>query len=401
MVVADLHALASSSGVAARRLQDFLDEYQFHNLSPLAEIFHRRSEAAMREAIRAVPDGSYTSTVSGLIGETKVQIPVKIVVEGDHIAVDLTGAPPEMWRGGYNCTRNYTISHSLFPLKCLLTPGVRGNSGCYRPFSVEIPEGTLLNARKPASVSTRQVTGWFLGPNTFSALGTALPNKVRAFSGMPAGGTFYGISTDDRPYIGHLIFGGGQGGSASNDGRSGLLFPIGGTASSIELLELRTQVVITEKQLDTDSGGAGRYRGGLGQVLRMKKLPGDNSPLEYVLMLYGEQLKVPAMAGGQAGHLAAMTLSNASGLIPAEGDTTATRALENDQTLELRTAGGHGYGDPLDRDLQLIAEDIESGYVTPARARKIYGCVIATDGSIDHDATAQRRIEIRREVAHA
>jgi 5-oxoprolinase (ATP-hydrolysing)/N-methylhydantoinase A len=396
MVVADLQALSSASGVAARRLQDFLGEYGFDTLSPLAEIFHRRSEAAMRNAIKAVPDGSYTSQVSGLIGETSVTIPVEVTVEGDQICIDLSGAPAAIARGGYNCTLNYAISHSLFPLKCLLTPSVRGNSGCYRPFSVTIPEGSLLNARKPASVSTRQVTGWFLGPTIFSALAEALPHKVRAFSGMPAGATFYGTGNDDKPYIGHLIFGGGQGASASDDGKSGLLFPIGGTASSVELLELRTHVVVTEKQLDSDSGGAGRHRGGLGQVFRMMKLPGENIPLDYVPMLYGEQLVVPTMEGGEPGRLVEMSVSDAHGAVPLDGDTTAMRSIENGETLILRTAGGYGYGDPLERDLTAIGSDLLDGYVTPDQAAKAYGCILRSDGRIDAAATADRRASLRR-----
>ncbi len=183
MVEADLRALVAASRLAANRLREFLAEYRFDDLSPLAHIFHGRSEAAMRHAIRAVPDGVYQSRISGRIGFDLLELPVKIVIAGDEVTIDMTGVPGERAKGGYNCTLNYTTSHAFFPLKCLLTPGVRGNSGCYRPMSVIVPDGSLLNCRKPAAVSTRQVTGWFLGPNSFAALSGALPDRVRAFSG--------------------------------------------------------------------------------------------------------------------------------------------------------------------------------------------------------------------------
>jgi 5-oxoprolinase (ATP-hydrolysing) len=398
MVVADIQALATSSGVGARRLQEFLDEYQLPNLSPLGHIFHKRSEIAMREAIRAVPNGTYESEISGLIGDNLLTFPVKIDVADEDIVIDLEGAPPEALQGGYNCTLNYTMSHSLFPLKCLLTPGVRGNSGCYRPFTVKVPEGTLLNCRKPASVSTRQATGWFLGPNTFSALSLALPDRVRAFSGMPGGGVLYGANAEGDRYIGHIIFGGGQGGSAKEDGRSGLLFPIGGTTGSTELLELRVQVVVAQKQFDVDSAGPGKHRGGLGQLMRLTKVPGDNRPLQYVLLLHGENISVPPLLGGRPGRMTSAVSFNALGPIERDGEPSMMRILGNGEAVEIRTAGGDGHGDPLERDLDLIRADIDGGYVSAAHAEDAYGCVFDADGALDTMATARHRNRLRNRV---
>lgn len=394
MVVADLQALASSSAIGARRLQEFLSEYRLPDLSPLARIFHDRSEAAMRDIIRTLPKGRFESEVSGLVGTNHVALPVAVVIDEDSIALDFEGAPPEIARGGYNCTLNYATSHALFPLKSLLTPGIRSNSGCYRPLSVRIPEGTLLNCRRPASVSQRQATGWFLNPNIMSAISAAMPNKVRAFSGMPTGGTLHGVNRDGEPCIGHLVFGGGQGASGCDDGRSGLLFPIGGTSSSIELLELRVQLVVECKQFDTDSGGPGTYRGGLGQIMRLSKIGGDNLPLGYLLLLHGEQMRVPRMFGGQAGAPVTARIVNAAGPVDVDGEITDFRMLANDETIEIRSAGGDGYGDPLARDLGMIERDLEGEYVTRAQAEAAYGCVFTADGVLDHAATVARRADL-------
>jgi 5-oxoprolinase (ATP-hydrolysing)/N-methylhydantoinase A len=391
MVVADLQALASSSNVGARRLQEFLAEYCLPDLSPLGQIFHDRSETAMREVIRGLPNGKYESEVSGLIGSNHVTVPVVVVIDDDAIELDFAGAPPEIARGGYNCTLNYATSHALFPLKSLLTPGIRSNSGCYRPLSVRIPEGTLLNCRRPASVSSRQATGWFLNPNIMSAISPAMPDKVRAFSGMPTGGTLHGVNRDGEPCIGHLVFGGGQGASGCDDGRSALLFPIGGTSSSIELLELRVQVVVERKQFDTDSGGPGQYRGGLGQVVRLSKVGGDNLPLGYLLLLHGEDMCVPSMFGGQAGAPVSASIVNMTGPVDVEGEITNYRLLANDESIEIRSAGGHGYGDPLARDLSLVECDLAGDYVTRAQAEAAYGCVFTERGELDRPATLARR----------
>ncbi|MGC1301493.1 MAG: hydantoinase B/oxoprolinase family protein [Caulobacteraceae bacterium] len=395
LVVGDLHALIAASHLAAARLHSFLAEYGLPDLTPLAHIFQNRSEAAMREAIRAVPDGVYRSQASGQIGEDFLTIPLRIEVSGDQVVIDHEGAPGQSPRGGYNCTLNYTKSHSLFPMKCLLTPGVRGNAGCYKPFEVRAPEGSIMNCRKPAPVNSRQVTGWFLGPNIFSALRDALPDKVRAYSGQPALGAFFDLSNNEETSIGHVIAGGGQGASARDDGRSGLLFPIGGTTVSTELFEVRVNVVVEEKQFDTDSGGPGRHRGGLGQVIVFSRIPGDNRSVLFKQALSGMKLTVPRMQNGEPGGSVFAHVVGADG-----GRTELAMAelgrLSQDERLEIHTAGGYGFGDPLERDLAAIQADLDGDYVSPAFAEAEYGCVISPDGRVDSSASADMRARLRR-----
>lgn len=396
-VIGDLHALSTASNVAAVRLRSFLEEYGLLDLAPLAHIFQDRSEAAMRHAIRAVPDGEYSSAVSGRIGQQYLTIPIRIVVEGDEVLIDHEGAPDQSPVGGFNCTLNYTKSHSLFPMKCLLTPNVRGNAGCYKPFKVSAPEGTIMNCVRPAAVNSRQVTGWFQGPNIFSALSDALPDKVRAFSGMPGTAIFHGADENGEPVIGHIISGGGQGASASDDGRSGLLFPIGGTCVSIELFELRMNLVVDQKQFDVDSGGAGARRGGLGQRLIFRRLPGDNRPTQFVLRLNGSEIVVPLMDEGQRGSTAAGRIIGPDGSSAVE--MAALLSLSPGEFLEMRSAGGYGYGSPLDRPVELVQEDLDHGYVSRACAETVYGCVLTPEGHINPSATDEMRERLRFELA--
>jgi len=384
-------------------VRDFLDEYALDDLRALASIFQDRSEAAMRDAIRAIPDGVYESEIHGLAGGAMRRLPIKIIVRHDEITIDLAGAPPEAARGGTNCTLNYTTAHPVYPFKCLLTPGVRGNSGCYRPFTLRVPEGSILNCRKPASVRIRQTTGWYLGPNIFAALAPAIPDRVRAFSGLPGTSPFYGVNGDGRRFIDYLFAGGGQGGSSSSDGKSGLLYPIGSANTSIELFEIRTELLVTQKQFACDSGGPGRHRGGLGQVVRVVKLSGDERPAQCGLHLPGIGVTVQSMLGGRPGGAPVAVATVAAGAGQPEA-VTSTRLLtlsRRGDTVEVRTAGGHGYGDPLERSLDLVAEDLAHEYVSRAHGEAEYGCVFDHAGHLDRARSEQNRQRMRQTVAKA
>src|SRR6185437_10196182 len=104
--------------------------------------------------------------------------PLKLTVQGDEIELDFAGAPAQLPQGGLNCTYSYTAAHATYPMKCLLSPQVRSNAGCYRPFTVKAPEGSILNCTKPASVNLRTRVGWYIAPNIFRALADAAPAQV-------------------------------------------------------------------------------------------------------------------------------------------------------------------------------------------------------------------------------
>ena len=184
-VLGDVHSFVPANAVGAERLTAFMSEYGIHDLEALAAVLQGRSEKAMREAIAAMPDGVYTSEVWNNPLGTPLRYPVKLTVEGDTIEVDFEGAPPQLPQGGLNCTLNYSASHATYPLKCMLTPNVRGNAGCYRAFTVKAPEGSALNCDKPMAVNLRTRTGWYIAPNIFTALAKAAPGRVQAATGLP------------------------------------------------------------------------------------------------------------------------------------------------------------------------------------------------------------------------
>ena len=185
-VLGDIHSFIAANALGAERLLAFMDEYGMHDLRALARVVQTRAETAMREAIRALPDGVYTSEIwNNPLGE-QLHYPLKLTVQGDAIELDFDGAPAQLPQGGLNCTYTYTAAHATYPMKCILSPQVRSNAGCYRPFTVKAPEGSILNCTKPASVNLRTRVGWYIAPNIFRALADAAPG-AGAGGHRPAG----------------------------------------------------------------------------------------------------------------------------------------------------------------------------------------------------------------------
>jgi 5-oxoprolinase (ATP-hydrolysing)/N-methylhydantoinase A len=369
-----------------------MEEYGMHDLEALATVVQGRAEGAMRDAIRRLPDGVYESEIWNDGLGTPERYPVEITVTGDELEVDFAGAPPQSLRGGSNCTLNYTQAHATYPLKCMLSPEVPGNAGCYRPFSVRAPKGSILNCDKPMAVNTRVRTGWYIAPNLFMALAEAMPDRVQAFTGLPSSALFYGTDANGRTYNDHLFQGGGQGASLHGDGKSGLLWPTSAGNTSVELFETRAPVLVLEKAYLADSGGPGRQRGGLGQAIRARLLFDDGRPTQVGLYPNGVAVPTSGLFGGKPGALsrAAVRTDGAEEVSDLGIGALAILASPND-VAELDMAGGAGYGDPLVRPLEAVQSDLDDGYVTPEGARRDYGCVVGDDGRIDASASEALR----------
>ena len=379
-VSGDIHAFVAANRLGAERLCSFMDEYGFSNMEALAAVFQGRSEKAMRDAIRRIPDGVYRSEAWANPLGTPFRLPVKLTVQGDEIEVDFDGAPPQVPRGGLNCTLNYTMAHGTYPLKCMLTPEVRGNAGCYRPFTVKAPEGSILNCRKPASVNVRTRTGWYIAPAIFRALAEAAPDRVQAFTGLPVAINIYGYERDrsmysdvGRLYSDHLFMGGGQGGSLHRDGKSSVLWPTSAANTSIELLETRVPILVLEKSYVTDSGGPGRHRGGLGQRVRLRKLEDDGQAAMTSLHPEGVAIETPGLFDGEPGGGASGGVLSADGTLLKDVGTGEMVTLSSSaQQVELVLAGGSGFGDPAERPMEAVAADVADGYVSADAALRHY-----------------------------
>jgi 5-oxoprolinase (ATP-hydrolysing)/N-methylhydantoinase A len=379
MVLGDIQAQVSSNRIGAERLLAFMDEYRLDSLAALAHAVQARAEQAMRDAIEAVPDGTYRSDVcyDGL--EAPLRLPCAVVVTGDEITVDWTGAPAQLPRGGINCTYHYTAAHTTYALKSILTPEIRSNAGCYRPFHVIAPEGSVLNCRHPASVNERTHTGWYLGPAVFRALADVLPDRVQAFTGLPIGMGSYGRDAEGRPFNDHLFQGGGQGASAHGDGKSALLYPTSAANVSVEMFESRTPLLVECKELIADSGGPGRHRGGLGQRVRMRLRRASPNPVLVDFRPHGMRVSTPGLHGGLPGRRARAVVQEDGRTREAGADVGVAELRGTAERATIEIAGGSGFGDPAARPVSEIQADLDGGYIT-RDGTAAYGARIAPDG---------------------
>lgn len=372
MVMGDIRAQITANKVGAERLLAFMNEYGLESLTELATIVQDRAEAAMREAIRALPDGVYTHQVQFDGLGDPLTLPVTVTVRGDELEADWTGAPPQLPRGGINCTYSYTAAHTTYALKCILTPDIPSNAGCFRPIHVKAPAGSILNCTYPASVNMRTMTGWYCAPALFGALAPVLPAQVQAFTGLPMGAGAYGYDDRGRLFNDHLFQGGGQGASAHGDGKSSLLYPTSAANVSVEMFESRTPMLVECKELIPDSGGPGRFRGGLGQRVRVRKLVDDGQPALVGLHPQGMIVATPGLFGGEAGRKAHVSVQSPERKISGLEVHGLAEVTRTDQIVTIELAGGSGYGDPLARPPAEVAEDLRAGLITPEGAQR-YG----------------------------
>lgn len=373
-VLGDLHSFMAANALGGERLVSFMRDYGMQDLNALATVVQARSEKAMRDAIRKIPNGVYQSEMwSNPLG-TPMRFPLKLTVADEAIEIDFEGAPPQLAQGGLNSTMNYTAAHATYPLKCILTPSVRGNAGCYRPFTVKAPEGSILNCVYPASVSVRVRTGWYIAPNIFKALASATPLQVQSYTGLPVALGIYGKDAQGATYSDMLFSGGGQGASAGSDGKSALMYPTSAANTPIEMVESRVPIVVTEKSFITDSGGPGTYRGGLAQRVRFRKRDADGMPMQVSIYPEGARLSPDGLFGGCPGLPAHGLVLDAKGntlLDVGSGDLVTLN--DTDSCVELVLAGGSGFGDPSKRAAADVAHDVAMGWVTSDAAARDHG----------------------------
>jgi N-methylhydantoinase B/oxoprolinase/acetone carboxylase alpha subunit len=308
-----------------------------------------------------------------------VRLRCRVTAEDDRIAVDYAGSDPQRLAGGINCALIYTQAHTVYPLKCLLTPQVPNNEGTFRPITVTAPEGSILNCAIPASVNARTRTGWHLHSLLFGALADALPDRVQAGNGLMHALNAYGQDEEGRIYNAQFFTAGGRGASRGRDGIGRNCFPSSARNVPVEIWELRAPVLVRQRALRPDSAGAGHWRGAFGHEIVVSRLPGSARPVH--LFFHPDRLHYAprGLAGGEDGPLTAVRF-NGERLTP-EALAAGHVALERDEDRLLeRLPGGAGYGDPARRDPAALAADLRSGLVTPEGARKAYAAFATAEG---------------------
>jgi N-methylhydantoinase B len=357
-VLGDLHAQVSGNAVGAHRLVEMLEEFGLDDIEALSAAILDRSEAGMRAAIAEVPDGEYRGEMRLDGFEEPVVIRTRVAVRGSEMTVDYAGSSPAS-RRAINVVLNYTRAYTTYGVKCVVAPHVPNNAGSFRPVTITAPEGSLLNAVRPAPVASRHLIGLFLPDAVMGALAQAVPDRVIAESSS----CLWTLDVRGRDRGGHpfkefMATGGGMGARPTKDGLNATQFPSTIRGVPAEIVETTSPLVIYRRALAPDSGGAGTYRGGLGMVLEF----GVETDEDWLFTASFERARIPCqgLLGGRPG---------APGRVAtADGRPLAAKAqhwLGPDERVVLHTPGGGGFGDPARRDPALVAADLAAGRVTP------------------------------------
>jgi N-methylhydantoinase B len=358
--VGDIWAQVSANQLMERRVLALMDDYGLDSLEAVGDELFARSERAMRDAIRAVPDGTYRYGFRTDGTGAPFDFRLALTVAGDEIVADYTGTSPQQPRA-INCVLAYTYAMTAYAVRCALLPGLPNNEGMYRPVRVTAPEGCLLNPRFPAAVVSRAVTGHYVPALVLGALHRVIPERVMAAAGSPLWAvTLSSTRRDGRPYTAVLFFNGGMGATATKDGESVLSWPSNISSTPVEVAERNAPLVFHHKRLRPGSGGAGRHRGGLGQDILLESV--SDRPIVAAFMAERTRFPAPGLAGGGPGG---------PGDVRVNGrriDHRAQHVLARGDRVLIRTPGGGGYGPAAARPRRLREADRRLGYV-PRRRR--------------------------------
>ncbi len=360
----DIMANVACSEVGAREVNAFMDEYGLDSLTALSAAIRGQSEDRMRARLREMTDGVYQNRIKVEGFAEDVELAVTLTKSGDTVTADFDGTTG-MVRAGVNVPFCYTNAMVLHAIKSLTLPNIPNNQGSAAPIVTKAPPGCILNALPPYPTGGRHAMGHFITPLIYGALAGATPDTVQADSGMMNLLTFQGTRRDGRAFTALYFASGGYGALRDLDGWSTLPHPSNMAVVPVEVWEALTHTTIVGKRLLPDSGGAGRWRGGLGQVVDVRNDTGH--PL--VTLGMGNRTVHPArgLFGGHDGTLRRHEL--AGQVVHAKGRVE----IEPGAIMRLVEAGGAGFGDPRERDRLAVAADVTNGFVTTDAARRDYG----------------------------
>ena len=384
----DLLSLVSCNDTGAERLRAMMAEFGLAAIEPLADHVIERSREAMRKAVREVPNGRYRTEMELDGYDEPVFLRAEMTVFDEEIVIDYGGTSPAS-AYGINSPLCYTEAYTCFGLKCIVAPEVPNNHGSLSVFRAVAEPGSAVHPLHPSPVTARHVIGQMLPDVAFGCLAKALPGRIPAesagsiwvlpFSGGGARGGAEG-GTEERAPGGGAAPGGpaarfnvmnvGMGGVGARPGKDGLAvtaFPSGVGAIPVEVTESESPLVFWRKEFLPDSGGAGAFRGGLGQVIEVGST--EERPFTVSAATFDRMRNPPrGRDGGRAGGVGAARLASGPGLAD-----KAVHTIPPGDRLIVELPGGGGLGDPAQRSADLIRADLEAGYVTEEGARRDYG----------------------------
>ena len=370
-VIGDFYAQAACNDAGGRALLEMMEEFELNSIATVADEIICRSEAAVRAEIAKLPSGEWSNETWSDGFEEPIVVRCKVRVAGDEIFIDFTGSSPQSTRG-INVVLNYTHAYASFAIKAAICPDVPHNEGSFRPVHVSAPPGSILNALDPAPVASRQVIGHFIPSAIFAALSGAMPGRLMAPGADPIWLSVW--RGQNPPFTLTLFQVGGTGARPSKDGLNAVGFPSGVAGVPAEVIESLSPVVLQRRQLRTDSGGTGKWRGGLGQLTEFTRR-GEG---KWSVSSIADRTVYPApgLLGGQAGATGEVFLGNGTHL-----HAKALVDLNPGDVVHVNLPGGGGYGNPFERDAEKVRWDVIDGYISVEEAERQYGVAIRYQGN--------------------
>ena len=372
-VIGDVYALIACNEIGSRRLVSMMREFRLDDLDVLGQEIISRSRRAMTEAIGKLPKGTWSNSMRIDGYETPLDLVASVTIAEDAIHVDYTGTSG-MSTYAINCPLCYTEAYTTFGINCVVAPSVPNNAGTLDAVKVTAPPGTIVSAMYPAAVYARSSIGHMMPDVVYGALEQAIPGRVPAEGTsnlwslkMVAGHGLTGVGARSGTQFMVMSFhSGGAGARPGQDGLSATPFPSGVRNVPVEATEAITPLVIWRKELRQDSGGAGRYRGGLGQVMEVS----SREDAAFGLFAGFERVKFPARGrnGGGPGQCGAVSLKSGVGLQP-----KGLQVVPAGERLVIEMPGGGGMGPAAERDPAAVRQDVRLGYLSAAAAKREYG----------------------------
>jgi N-methylhydantoinase B len=381
-LIGDIYALATCNEIGHRRLLEMLNEFGITNLDGIAKYIFENSRRATLERIAALPQkiAMGAMTIDGF--DNPIELKVKLEILSDRIITDFAGTS-SIDKKGINVPLVYTKAYACYALKCAIAPEIPNNAASLAPFEVIAPLNSILNAVHPAPVALRHVIGHMIPDTVYDALDKILPQLVPA----EGAGCLCNFQVSlrprmDKPAPKHAVRAevltfnsGGAGARPGLDGLNATAFPSGVMTMPIEATEHTGPVIIWRKELRPDSGGAGKYRGGLGQFMEVGAVEGH----EFDFQAMFDRVKHPAR-GRKGGADGAPTTI-------AQDDGTKMRGkgkqfVAHGRRVMLGFPGGAGYGNASERDPNLVRRDLMRGYISAESAKLDYGMSDADIASI-------------------
>ena len=356
----DVYSLAACNDIGCTRLVEMMKEFEIDDLKKLSDFIYDKSLSAVENEIKKIPNGEYKNSMMIDGFEKDIKLEAKLTVSDNSIAVDYTGTSDKS-KFGINVPLSYTKAYTCFGLSCLVSAEVPNNAGSLKPFEIDAPLGSILNAPYPAAVCARHIIGQMLPDVVFGCLEKAIPEKVPAEGASCLWNITFRGKTDRGANNNSLfavtaVVNGGTGARPNKDGLSATAYPSGVKGTPVEINEAVAPLLFLKKEYNPGSCGKGKYNGGLGQVIEIKSAIDEDMDL----LASFDRIKFPARGrlNGSNGKPGQVSIKG-KGKLNGKG----TQLIKAGDILQIYTPGGAGLGDYSEREQSLLDKDLENEFL--------------------------------------